>query len=49
MIKVLAERSISKHHNVKVRPRARCTSQDVEDQIKPIFQKNSDVVIMVAE
>ena len=49
MIKVLAERSISKHHNVKVRPQARCTLRDVEDQIKPIFHKNSDVIIMVAE
>ena len=40
MIKGLAERGISKDHNVKVRPQPGCTTEDIEDHIKPILRKD---------
>ena len=46
MIKSLAERDISKDHNVKVRPQPGCTSEDIEDHIKPILRKNPDAIII---
>ena len=44
MIKGLAERAISKDHNVKVRPQPGCATEDIEDHIKPILRKNTDVI-----
>ena len=35
MIEGLAERDISKDHNVKVRPQPGCTTEDIEDHINP--------------
>ena len=46
MIKGLAERGISKDHNLKVRPQAWCTTEDIEDHIKPILRKNPDAIII---
>ena len=37
MIKGLAERVISKDHNVKVRAQPECTTEDIEDHIKLIL------------
>ena len=49
MIKGLAERGISKDHNVKVRPQPGCTTEDTEDHLKPIIRKNSDAIIIHSE
>ena len=46
MIKGLTERGISKDHNVKVRPQPACTTEDIEDQVKPILRKNADAIII---
>ena len=46
MIKGLAERGISKDHNVKVRAQPRCTTENIEDHIKPILRKNPDTIII---
>ena len=46
MIKGLAERGISKDHNVKVRPQPGRTTEEIEDHIKPILRKNPDVIII---
>ena len=46
MIKGLAERGISKDHNVKVRPQLGCTAEDIEDHINPILRKNPDAIII---
>ena len=46
MIKGLAERGISKNHNVKVRPQPGCTTEDIEDHIKPTIRKNPDAIII---
>ena len=46
MVKSLAERGISEDHNVKVRPQACCTTEDIEDLIKPILRKNPDAIII---
>ena len=45
MIKGLAERGISKDHNMKVRPQPGCTTEGIEDH-KPIICKNPDVIII---
>ena len=49
MIKCLAERGISKDHNVKVRPQPGCTTEGIEDHIKPIIRKNPDAIIIHSE
>ena len=46
MMKGLAERGISKDHNVKVRPQPGCTTEDKEDHIKPILRKKRDAIII---
>ena len=46
MIKGLAERGISKDHNMKVRPQPGCSTEDIEDHIKPILNKNPDAIII---
>ena len=48
MIKGLAERGISKDHNVKPLPESKtgCTTEDIEDHIKPIIRKNPDAIII---
>ena len=46
IIKGLAETGISKDHNVKVRPQPGCTTEDIEDHIKPILRKNPDAIII---
>ena len=46
MIKDLAERGISKDHNVKARSQPGCTTEDIEDHIKPILRKNPDAIII---
>ena len=46
MIKGLAERVISKDHNVKVRPQPGCITEDIEDHIKPTIRKNPDAIII---
>ena len=46
MIKGLPERGISKDYNVKVRPQPGCTTEDIEDHIKPIIRKNPDAIII---
>ena len=44
MIQSLAQRGISKDHNVKVRPQPRCKTEDIEDHFKPILRKNPDAI-----
>ena len=46
MIKGLAERGILKDHNVKVRPQPGCTTEAIEDHVKPILRKNPDAIII---
>ena len=46
MIKGLAERVISKDHNVKVRPQPGCAKEDIKDHITPIIRKNPDSIII---
>ena len=46
MIKGLAEGVISKDHNVKGRQQPGCTTEDIEDHIKPIICKNPDAIII---
>ena len=46
MVKGLAERGISKDHGVKVRPQPVCTTEGIQDHIKPILSKNPDVIII---
>ena len=44
MIQSLAQRGISKDHDVKVRPQPRCKTEDIEDHFKPILRKNPDAI-----
>ena len=44
VIQSLAQRGISKDHNVKVRPQPRCKTEDIEDHFKPILRKNPDAI-----
>ena len=44
MIQSLAQRGISKDHNVKVRPQPRCKTEDIEDHFKPMLRKNPDAI-----
>ena len=46
MIKGLPERGISKDYNVKVRSQPGCTTEDIEDHIKPIIRKDTDAIII---
>ena len=46
MIKGLAERGISKDHNVMKRQQPGCTTEDIEDHIKPILRKNPYAIII---
>ena len=46
MIKGLVERGISKDHNVKIRPQLGCTTEDIEDHIKPLPRRNPDAIII---
>ena len=46
MIKGLAERGISKDHNMRVRLQPGCTTEDIEDHIKPILPRNPDAIII---
>ena len=46
MIKGLAEKGISKNHNMKVSPHPGCTTNDIKDHVKPIFRKDSDAIII---
>ena len=46
MIEGLAERDISKNHNVKIRPQPGCTTENIKDHTKPILNKNPDAIII---
>lgn len=44
--KGLAKRGISKDNNVKIRTQPACTTEAIEDQLKPIKRKKPDVIII---
>ena len=46
MIKCLAEKGISKDHNVKLRPQPTCATEETEDHIKLILRKNPGTIII---